>query len=375
MATVACLALSACGGSPTATAESSAGGGDDCFAKTAKELDDIYGQLEGLSMDQRTAKLKELAKDKGPVTITASTNPDDAKITYPAFTKATGVEVELQSADADSGRARLVEEIKACHAGTDVFIADATEVAPMEREGWLLPLNSPNLDAIPDSAKLSKYFASDTVNVFVAAWNTKQVKGGDVPTTWEEVLAHPKAVAVDVGDYVWFATLVKDYFVKEKGMTEEQAIDLFRNAASKMIPTDGHTLMVQLLAAGEFDIIADGYQHSVQSNVNKGAPIAWKDPKPVEPIVVRPGGDAIPITADNLPGALLYIDWTLSMEHAKLSVSMNRTTVLPIEGGLDPNIKAIPVSTDLINDPDAVKKWEDLWESVIRQTGKKPLSK
>ena len=157
-------------------------------------------------------------------------------------------------------------------------------------------------------------------------------------------LSTPRLVAVDVGDYVWFATLVNDYVVKEKRMTEEQAIDLFRNGAKSMIPTDGHTLMVQLLAAGEVDMIADGYQHSAQSNINKGAALAWKNPAPVEPIVVRPGGNANPLTADNLPGAPLYLDWTLSLEHAKLSVSMNRTTVLPIEGGLDHNIKAIPVS-------------------------------
>lgn len=366
---VGCWTMAACGGSPTNTAS---GDTNNCFDDTKAELQDIYDQLEGLSMDEREAKLQELAADKGPVTITASTNPDDAKITYPAFTEATGVEVELQSADADSGRARLVEEIRACHAGTDIIIADATEVAPLDREGWLLNLDTPATDPLPPEAKFGN-FADNSFNVYVAAWNTDQVASDGAPQTWEDVLAWPEEIAVDVGDYAWFATLVKEYFVKEKGMTEQEAVDLFRNAAERMVPTDGHTLMVELLLAGEFSMVADAYQHRVRSVSEEGAPVTWDSPAPVEPVIVRPGGTGMPVTADNLPGALLYMDWSLSEESAELSVQLNRTPALPVEGGLDPDLQQIPVSRELLTDPEEVEKWEDLWESIIRQSGEEVI--
>ena len=371
VAVVGILALTGCGSSPTATPTNTDQGSD-----VAAELDALYQQVEGLNRDQRRAKLIELAKAKGPIDLYASTNPDDAAITYPAFEKSTGVKIQHYRVDATAGRNRLLQEANAGHRGADVALFDGSEMALIDQAGLLLPLKTPYVDdLIPGSLLFNGHSVSSSYNVYVAGWNTKKVPPEKAPKTWEDVLNYPGSWALEIGDYSWFATLVKDYFVKQRGMTEEAAIDLFRKAAPHTFPVDGHTLATQLLTAGEFEMAGSMYAHSMTTAAKNGAPVSFTDPAPVEPVLVRPGGLGITKTADNLPGALLLIDWLISEEGQSITASLNRTPAnTKVKGGLDPSIEKLPVDLDVIVNEQERDKWRGIYEDIVRQTGKQPKS-
>jgi iron(III) transport system substrate-binding protein len=54
---------------------------------------------------------------------------------------------------------------------------------------------------------------------------------------------------MELSDVDWFATLVKEYFMGEKGMSEDEAVQLFKQAAAGAKIIDGHTLMTEPLRA------------------------------------------------------------------------------------------------------------------------------
>jgi iron(III) transport system substrate-binding protein len=365
-----CLIAAACSSPPT-TPDT---GGGRAPTGGAAELEQLYAQLDGLGLEARKAKLIELAKDKGPVDVYSSTPVEDAEVIHSAFTKATGIEIRHYRASADTGRNRLLQEASAGRRGADTAGYDGLELVLLDREGLLLPLKSPYADALPEAARHPNWVSS-SYNVFTAAWNTGKVTGDKIPRTWEDVLAYQGDWALEVGDYSWFATLVHDYFMAQKGMTEQQAVDLFRAGMKRAIPVDGHTVMVELLAAGDFDIAASAYLYHVVQRVKRGVPIGWDRPKPVEPLVVRPNGEGILTTADNLPGALLWLDWQYSKDGQRILADLERTVADPeIEGGLDPNIGQIPVNLDIISDEAGNERWRTLFEEIVRQTGREVTS-
>jgi hypothetical protein len=152
----------------------------------------------------------------------------------------------------------------------------------------LLPLKSPFTKDLVKQTVVSKNWDPIYLNAFTAAWNTKHVSSADAPKSWEEVLTkYSGKLAMEVGDWDWFATLATQYFPK-KGISEKKTVEMFKRAASGARMVDGHTLMTELLAAGEFNVAADVYKHRAAQLKKKGAPVEWEPP--VQPIIIRPNG-------------------------------------------------------------------------------------
>ena len=369
---VALLALAACGApAPTTEAEedpttagTQAAGELTCVDASAERLEEVYAEVEGLDPEARREALIELAAENGPLNLYASTNPDDAEVLLAAFTELTGVEVEHYRANASSIRNRLLQEMQAGQPGADAIVMDGTEMAAIDSEGLLLPLKSPHLEDFPDSAVFGNW-AAPTSNAYIATWNSNELSGDAAPASWEDVLTYEGPLGIEISDYDWFATLVKHHFMAEEGMTEEEAVDLFRQAASAGTPVDGHTLLVELLIAGEFDLVTSAYHHRVRSVIEEeGAPIAWVEPQPVEPVILRPSGVAVAACADNPAAALLYADFLLSPEGQQVYVELNRTpNSTTIEGGISSDIDTLPV--DLVAVTEEREKWESLYAEII----------
>jgi iron(III) transport system substrate-binding protein len=174
------------------------------------------------------------------------------------------------------------------------------------------------------------------------------------------------SLAMEVGDWDWFATLVSQYFEEQKGLSEDEAVDLFRKAAAGARTVDGHTLMTELLAAGEFDVAASVYKHRAEQLKGDGAPVEWEPP--VEPIVIRPNG--IGISADtNVPAtSLLFVDFMLT-DVQDMLLDFDRTPAdATAPGGGIPEGYDVLIS-DLNELAEQRDKWESLYEDVVRASG------
>jgi iron(III) transport system substrate-binding protein len=258
----------------------------------------------------------------------------------------------------------VIQEADAGFAGADAILLNGPEMAALDDEGLLQPFESPlTEDIVPEA--VFETWAGVYLNLFVAAWNTDRVDEGAAPTSWEDVLTgYDGSLAMELGDFDWFATLVQGYFMDQQGMSEEEAVDVFRQAADGARIVDGHTLMTELLAAGEYDVAASAYHHRVQRLAGEGAPITFEPA--VEPIVIRPNGVGIYRDTDAPATALLFCEFMMS-DAQELLVEFERTPANTTveEGGIPEGYELLSADVDELNQQR--DKWEELYAEVVAE--------
>ena len=201
------------------------------------------------------------------------------------------------------------------------------------------------------------------LNVFAASWNEDVIDAGTVPETWEEVLTgYQDRLVLELSDYDWFAALVTDYFVEDLGYEEADAVALFETAAADASAIEGHSLMAELLAAGEYDVAASTYQHGVERFRAKGAPLEWEPA--VEPLVMRPTGIGVHRDVQAPATALLFTDYMLSTAQPLLAELHRTPASQSVAGGLPPGYDVIAVDPAILGSDR--ERWEGLYEDLIR---------
>ena len=359
------LVAAACGGSPTAEPEESGTGFEDLRDQTAKKIEDINSELEGLSPDERRKELIAMAEEEGGlVEVYGSTNLDEMGPIIDEFEDATGLTVNYYRANSEDVLQRLVEEARAGYRGVDVVNTNGPEMTIIDREGLFAPIETPAADDITPEG-INDTWIWMYINTFTPAWNTDEISQSEAPKTWQDVLTKFKGrLAMEAADIDWFATLVK-YFEEEEGMSEEEAVDLFKGAAAQGVVVDGHTLMTELLAAGEFSIAASPYLHRVLQLKGDGAPIEWEPA--IEPLVARPNGIAVHSAAKNVASGLLFSEYVLTDAQDMLIELDRQPASIAVEGGGLPSAyENILVDVEAV--VDEFDKWSGLYDEVVRSS-------
>jgi iron(III) transport system substrate-binding protein len=358
------ILVAACGGSPTADSAGPVGEG------AADDLEGVYAELEGLQGDEYMQRLEELAADEdADLTWYTSMNLEDSKPVTDGFHEAyPDIDVEIYRASSSDVMQRVLQESSAGYKGADMVALNGPEMQILGGKDLLLPLKSPTRADIYKPAQFPTWLGI-YLNSFSAGWNTDAISPSEAPTSWEDVFAnYDGRLAMELGDWDWFATLVDDYFVKEKGMSEDEAIQLFHEAASGATIIDGHTTMAELLAAGQFDIVASAYQHRLIQLGKEGAPVEYEPV--VEPVVVRPNGIGIYRDTDAPATTLLFIEYALN-DGQQTVADVSRMPANVNYGHFPESMDTITVDFDKMNDERA--KWEKLYEQVVEESGEKVI--
>ena len=359
----AMLLLAACGSSPTASSNGAgSGAGNDAAQSAAAKAKEVYDRINGMTGEQRRKTLVELAEKEGKLSIYTS-NTDMDKLVE-GFEDAYKVDVSVYRANSETVLQRILQEQKANYLGNDFVDTNAGELNVLNSEKMLYPYAGELRDKVRKEGQADGWTAS-RFNVFVVGWNTKRVKPGQEPKSFEE-LADPKwkgQVSMEVGDVDWFAAMYQ-YYVGQ-GKSETEVRDLFSRIAANSKVAKGHTTQGEMLSAGQFAITASSYSHTIDKAADKGAPVTWHPSSgpPIQPIVVRPNGVAMMKTAANPAAAMLFVDWELT-EGQKILADAFRIGSIPT--GKDPlaGLKVIPVpEQELLND---AKKWDTLYADTLR---------
>lgn len=229
---------------------------------------------------------------------------DRFKKKYPFMKKVDAVRLPSEKL-----RTRLITEAQTGKgSNVDLVGLSGFELLYLGEKGFFAPYRSPETSAIADGFKdTGGLWASYYVNTMVTAYNTRQVAAKDVPQRWDDLL-DPKwkgNIAFFEEEYEWFAN-----FLKVVG--REKGLDFMRRFARQDLQyRGGHTQMVQLLAAGEFPIMAVAFAPRVSVVRASGAPIDWAALNPVFSI---PVGMAVYKAAPHPNAAKLYVDFMLSKE-------------------------------------------------------------
>lgn len=345
------LALAACGAPPTAMPAGSQGA----------DTESKFEQYEALTGQERRDRLLADARAEGELTLYTSMTSDVAAAVTKAFTDQTGVPVELYRAGSETVLQRILQESSANHAGADVMETDALEMAAISKEQLAAPYKSERREMVGDEGRF-EYWTATRYNLFSPSWNTTKVQQGQEPTSWED-LADPKwngQLAMELSDYDWYLTLYE--YWQQHGKSTEEIDRLFADMANGAKIVKGHTVMGELLSAGQFSVAASNYTYLVQRVQDKGAPVAYQPM--AEPVIARANGAALMKTASHPAAALLFVDWMLT-EGQQILVDEGLTPSIEPEGHKDPleGLEVIPVDVEkLLNEQ---KLWSDRYNALI----------
>src|SRR5215813_1008530 len=305
----------------------------------------------------REKRLIDGAKKEGELMFYSSIPVEDIAALTAAFDKKYGVKVKVWRADSEGVLQRIMNEAKARRFEVDVMAASSSALEPLYRERMLQLVKSPHLDdLIPESIAKNREWASVYLNTFVQAFNTNVVKKESLPTTYEDLLKPQwkDKLAVEAEDYDWFAQIVL-------GLGEAQGIKLFRDlvATNGLSVRKGHTLLANLVAAGEVPLALTIYGFSAEQIKQKGAPLDWFI---IPPLIARPTAAGVARNAPHPYAAVLFYDFMISDAQPILA---SRNFVSPSRKIESPFTKGPLELIDAALMLDQSEKGQDLYQKTI----------
>src|SRR5256884_7557670 len=242
-------------------------------ASSAQDRSAANGEIYLYQGADRAERLLARAKKEGTLVLYSTMTLEDATPLLSAFEQKYGIKVKMWRAVNQKLVQRALAEARAGQLAADAFEGSGPGLEILHQEGLLEKFHSPAFADIPREAfPRHGYYAPDNLLFTVMGYNTKLVKPEEVPATYEDLLL-PKwrgKLGIEASNVAWFAAVAK-------AMGEEKGLAYFQKlAASGPQIRSGHTLMTELVAAGEIPIALTLYNQAVDKLKEKGAPIDWK---------------------------------------------------------------------------------------------------
>ena len=202
-----------------------------------------------------------------------STQTDDLKPIFAAFTAKYGVKVTDWRSSSENVVQRVIGETRAKKLVVDFIENNSPEQEALRREGLLRKMNSPFFaDMRPGTLGAHHTYATSTIDVFVQAYNTERVKKSELPKSFQD-LADPRwkdRLGVEAEDFAWFGTLMNE-------MGHDKGLKLWRDIVARngVSIRKGHTLLAQLVQSGEVPMALTAYNYKPQQMKEKGGAIDY----------------------------------------------------------------------------------------------------
>ena len=327
------------------------------LAPVARAQGDL-STLAALQGPERMQRLIAGAKKEGELSLYGSMQVVSYAPLQKAFEQAYGVKVKLWRGAGDDILHRTVSEARANRADVDVFETDGFALETLHREGLLAPVQSPyHADLVPEAVRPHGEWVGTRVNISAGAYNTQLVKPADLPKTFPDLLA-PRfkgQLGIEADDHDWFG-------ITMGLLGEEKGLALFRQliATNGLSVRKGHTLLTNLVAAGEVPIALDVFLQNVDVAKKNGAPVEWFL---ISPAVARFNGVAVARRAQHPHAALLFYDFMLN-EGQRI---MLQREFVPASRKVHSVLDRVTLN---FADPGVVidegEKWQRLFREVVR---------
>ena len=256
----------------------------------------------------RQARLVEGARKEGALMLYATTPVDYIRVIIAGFEKKYGVKVNLWRARSENVLQRIVAEART-NPLFDVVECITPPMEAMRREGILQRVNAPVHGELQGWAlPPHREWAATQLYLFVQSYNTEKVKKDELPRTYAELL-DPKwkgRLAMEASDHEWF-------FEVAKQMGEDKGLSFWRTlmATNGVQLRTGHSLLNNLVGAGEVPLALTVYNTDPETVKKKGSPIDWFV---IEPAIAIPNGVGVARKAPHPHAAVLFYEYMLSEE-------------------------------------------------------------
>jgi iron(III) transport system substrate-binding protein len=307
----------------------------------------------------RMQKIVAAAKKEGTLTMYTTFAESDQPALLGPFEAKYGIKVVVWRAGTDKVLQRTIAEDRAKRNTVDVIHFGTPEMEALSREKILQAVSSPvHKDLQPGSVPKHREWAATLLSVWVQAYNTTLIRRQDLPKTYADLL-DPRwkgKLGIEAKNEDWFASVVDVMGGGEKGL------QFFRDLVAKngLSPRTGHTLLNNMVIAGEVPLALDIYNYMPEQAKRKGAPIDWFA---LQPAVARSNAIGIARRAPHPNAALLFYEYMLGEEGQRVLVKMD---YVPSNTKVASPLKGVKIlQTDPIRTLDESDKWKDLFEKIV----------
>ena len=306
----------------------------------------------------RMEKIVAAAKKEGTFTMYTTFAEKDQPALIKPFEAKYGVRVNIWRAGTDKVLQRTLAEAAAKKYDVDVIHFGSPEMEALSREKILQAVSSPvHKELQPGSVPAHREWAATLLSVWVQVYNTNLIRKSDLPRTYADLL-DPKwkgKLGIEAKNQDWFASVVDVMGGDEKGL------QFFRDLVARngISARTGHTLLNNMVIAGEVPLALTVYNYMPEQAKKRGAPIDWFA---LEPAVARSNAIGVTRRAPHPNAALLFYEYMLGEGQQYLVqmdyVPSNTRAPSPLR-----NVKIL--QTDPIRSLDETDKWTKLFEDVV----------
>jgi iron(III) transport system substrate-binding protein len=302
---------------------------------------ELVSWREAFPQSAGSATLIEGAKKEGRVAWYATLNINDSNALLSRFEqKYPFIKTELLRAGSEQLLNRILTEDTAGRSAMD--LVNLTTINALKKRGLLQAHRSSEFSAYPQPFKDAESYWATLYNIYyVIGYNPKMMPPKDAPKDWDDFL-DPKwkgKIGMDQEEYEWYAATIH-YWGNEKAQKFHRAL-----AKQEVHWNRGHTMISQLMAAGEFPL-GIVYAHRIESMKKSGAPVEWV--KTADPVFVVVSPVAVAAKARHPNSAKLLMDFLLSREAQLVLRNANRLSgrldIEPLVPEMHPSkIKIAPI--------------------------------
>jgi iron(III) transport system substrate-binding protein len=316
--------------------------------------------LADIASDQapdRMQRLIEGARKEATLSLYTSRVAEDTTPVTDAFMRKYGVAVQVWRASNQDVVQRAVTESRAGRCPADVISSGTPALEPMSRERLLQGVKSPTTaELMPQALRPHGEWVGISVNIIAAAYNTNLVKPNEVPKNYDD-LKSPRwknRLAIEAEDSDWFAALLGK-------LGEDAGAALFRDIVrtNGVSTRTGHTLLANMVAAGEVPFAITVYSYKPEQLAREGAPIR---PLYLPPVIALATGVSVTRCAPHPNAAVLFYEFMLREGQeilAKRDIVPTNQKVRPLPAGMEITLM------DPAEMLDHGAKWTELWKATV----------
>src|SRR5438094_9721355 len=278
----------------------------------AQNREATLAALMKLPSTERHARLVEGAKKESGLVWYSSTTAEDALALSKKFSEQhPSIQIQHLRSSSEKLLERILAESRANAFKADIVTLPELELSIMIKRKLLLRYDSPGRQLYPPETKdPAGYWTGLYTSAWIPAYYPKLVSKEAAPKSYKDLL-NPKwkgGIAMDNEPYNWYVISLR-YLERRDG--REAAMDFMKKLAAQQIQwRKGHSLIGQLMAAGEFPLAAELQVHTVERVKAQGGPVEWSTLEGVIPI--SKVAAAITGTGVNTYSAALFYDFLLS---------------------------------------------------------------
>jgi iron(III) transport system substrate-binding protein len=255
------------------------------------------------------ASLEEGARAEGEIVLYSSLNNEQIVSLVDGFKKKYPfIKPSFYRGTSERVLHRALTEAKAGRFAVDVVTSAGFQLELLKDSGLTARFTPAEADAFEEGFKDPEGHWINVHSLLNSmGYNTQWVRPADAPKKYEDLLL-PKwkgKIGVNLQDAEWYVNL-------QRRMGKDKARNILKGlAAQQPSLRDGHNILAQLLAAGEFHVATNTYAHIVARIKSQGGPVQYVFD---EPVITYVHPVALMRQAPHPSAGKLFIDFLLSQE-------------------------------------------------------------